>query len=329
MRPFEYVRAASVHEALQAHAASSDAAFLAGGTTLVDLMKEGVAAPATLVDISRISGLDGIEATDGRLRVGALVRNSALPRHPEVVRAAPMLAQAAAAGASPQLRNMATVGGNLLQRTRCSYFRNPGFACNKRAPGAGCAATGGHDRGHAVLGANEHCIATHPSDMAVALVALGGAVRALRPGGERAIEIEAFFREPGATPWLETELQPGELITGIDVALPGAARRSVYVKVRDRTSYEFALASAAIGLEQEGARILGARVALGGIATRPWRCEAAERALVGRDAGPTAFGEAAEAALAGATPGRENGFKVELARRTLVRALTLAGRLPG
>ncbi|MBV8616849.1 MAG: FAD binding domain-containing protein, partial [Acetobacteraceae bacterium] len=197
MRPFEYVRAASVDEALRARAASPAAAFLAGGTTLVDLMKEGVAAPATLIDLNRVPGLDRIEVADGRLRVGALVRNSALARHPEVVQAAPVLARAVAAGASPQLRNMATVGGNLLQRTRCPYFRNPGFACNKRTPGAGCAAAGGHDRGHAVLGASEHCTATHPSDMAVALVALGGTVRALGPGGERAIEIGAFFLEPG------------------------------------------------------------------------------------------------------------------------------------
>jgi len=328
MMPFEYARAKSVDSALELASQNPRAAFLAGGTTLIDLMKEGVERPTVLIDIRRLATLDYIDVEPRQIRLGALAKNSDIAAHPELRAAAPMLSQAIEAGASPQLRNMATIGGNLLQRTRCAYFRNRDFACNKRKPGSGCAAMNGYDRAHAVLGTSDSCIATHPSDLAVAVVALGGQALVAAAADEHAIAFDHFFRSPDETPWIETNLGHGMLIVGVVIDLPAAARRSVYIKVRDRASYEFALSSAAVGLHQHGKRVLDARIALGGVATRPWRCKAAEAAIIGQDAGLRTFREAAEIALAGATSGRENAFKIELAKRTLIRALIQASELP-
>ncbi|MBV8918052.1 FAD binding domain-containing protein [Bradyrhizobium sp.] len=327
MTPFDYVRAGSMREAVELRSRSPNAAFLAGGTTLTDLMKGGVEKPSLLVDIRRVPDLDYINVSSGKASLGALTKNSDLATDPALMKAAPMLTQAIAAGASPQIRNMATLGGNLLQRTRCPYFRNQAFACNKRSPGSGCAALTGYDRGHAVLEGSSQCVATHPSDLAVALVALGGEIQAEHISGQRNIPLSEFFRPPGETPWIETSLQRGALIVFVETDLPPEARRSVYLKVRDRASYEFALASAAVGLHQDGSRIIGARIALGGIATRPLRFATAEASLIGRTADEAAFRDAAAIALGEARPGRENGFKVELAKRTLVKALKLASEL--
>ena len=322
MRPFSYVRAESVARAVAA-ASPTGAQFVAGGTTLVDLMRLEVMRPPVLVDITGLP-LAGITEQGDGVRIGAMARNSDVADHPLVQRRFPALAQALRSGASPQVRNMATVGGNLLQRTRCPYFRDLATPCNKREPGAGCSAIGGYTRSHAVLGTSDDCIATHPSDMAVALVALDAVVHVRSVTGARTIAAADFHTAPGSRPDIETVLRPGELITHVE--LPGSpmAARSRYVKVRDRASFAFALASAAVAVELDGRAIAGARVALGGVATRPWRSREAERALVGQPAGIEAFRRAADAAMAGAQPQRDNRFKVELARRTLVRALTLA-----
>jgi xanthine dehydrogenase YagS FAD-binding subunit len=320
MRPIRYLAAADPKTALSA-LASKDAAPIAGGTGLVDLMKLHVQNPALLVDINRLPWA-GVEPRAGGLRIGALALNTDVAHHPFVRSHYPVLAEALLAGASVQLRNMATVGGNLMQRTRCPYFRDTAVtACNKRQPGSGCAAMDGYHRTHAILGTSSHCIATHPSDMAVALVALEATVVLRSAKGERTVPLTEFHLLPGEHPERETVLWPGELVSAVDLpALPFAAR-SHYLKVRDRASYAFALVSAAVALDLEGGTVRAARVALGGVGTKPWRSREAEAALVGKTAGEVTFKAAAQAALAGAKPRTENAFKVELARRTLVRAL--------
>ena len=322
MHPFSFTTAESADAALRLAADDPRARYLAGGTTLVDLMKLDVEQPTQLIDITTLPLAEVTTLPNGALRIGAMVRNSDLAHNDEVRRRYPMLSQALLAGASGQLRNMATTGGNLLQRTRCPYFRDTAMPCNKREPGSGCSALHGENRGHAVLGTSESCIATHPSDMAVALVALDAVVHTTGPRGERAIPIAELHRMPGDHPEIETTLAPGELITAVEIpALPFAAR-SLYVKVRDRASYAFALASAAVAIDVEGGTVHEARVALGGVGTVPWRSRAAEDAMRGRPATIATYRAAAEAALVGAVPRKDNAFKIELARRTLVRALT-------
>jgi xanthine dehydrogenase YagS FAD-binding subunit len=328
MMPFTYVRAEDTRDALQ-RGRDDNAVFVAGGTTLIDLMKLHVMTPASLVDINGLP-LDTIEhLPDGSVRIGAMVRNSDLAHDPTVATRFPVLSQALLSGASPQLRNMATTGGNLMQRTRCYYFRDAAYACNKRQPGAGCAAIDGYNRIHAVLGGSDQCIATHPSDMAVALVALDAVVHIQGRDGERTVPAGEFHLLPGQTPHLETVVQPGELITYVTVPNSSFATHSAYVKLRDRASYEFALASAAAALALEGNRIRAVRVALGGIATKPWRSPEAERVLNGATADENTLQAAAEAAMQGATPHRHNGFKIELAKRAIVRALKNAIQAAG
>jgi xanthine dehydrogenase YagS FAD-binding subunit len=327
MRPFDYSAATDVAEATQLVALSPRTRFIAGGTTLVDLMKLEVETPSRLVDINRLGArhayMNEVAALpDGGLRIGALVRNSDLAWSTVVKERYPMLSEALLAGASGQIRNMASVGGNLMQRTRCYYFRDTAMPCNKREPGSGCSAIEGHNRIHAVLGTSDQCIATSPGDMPVALVALDATVRVTGPQGERTIPLVDFHVLPDAHPERETVLRQGEMITAVDVPALPWARRSHYRKVRDRASYAFALASAAVALDLDGTRIRNARVALGGVGTKPWRSPDAERALVGQPATPATFRAAAEAAMRGAKPYRENGFKIELAKRTLVRSLT-------
>ncbi|MER2267098.1 FAD binding domain-containing protein [Methylobacterium oxalidis] len=327
MNRFDYIRAGSVAEAVAAGAAPG-AAYLAAGTNLLDLMKGGLATPATLVDVTRIPGLSAIEfLPDGSTRIGALVRNSDLAHDPGFAARYPAVAEALLAGASAQLRNAATTAGNLMQRTRCPYFYDPASACNKREAGAGCAAVGGATRLHAVLGFSESCIAVHPSDLCVPLAALGAEVEIEGPAGSRTVSLTAFHSLPGDAPERDTVLEPGELI--VAVRLPpeaaGFAAHARYLKVRERTSYAFALVSAAAMLRLDGGRIAEARLALGGLALKPWRAEAAERLLAGRAPDAAAFREAAEAALEGARPsGEATAFKIELARRIAVRALERA-----
>lgn len=326
MNRFDYVRPATIPEAVAAGALHG-AAYLAAGTNLVDLMKGGVMRPGRLVDITRLPGLDRIEALpDGGVRIGMLVRNADLAYDADFARRFPAVAEALLSGASAQLRNVATLGGNLLQRTRCAYFYDTASACNKRDPGAGCDALGGETRLHAILGWSEHCIVTHPSDLCVPLAALGAVVEVEGAHGRRDIPMEDFHRLPGTTPERETELQPGELVTA--VCLPadaaGFAGHARYLKVRERTSYAFAVVSAAAALRMDGGAIAEARIALGGVALKPWRARAAEAALAGATPDAAAFRRAAEAALADAKPSGDNAFKIELARRIVVRALTLA-----
>jgi xanthine dehydrogenase YagS FAD-binding subunit len=335
MKPFSYAAATDLREAGGRVAGNPRARFLAGGTTLVDLLKLEVEVLDAVVDINALP-LAGIEPLPGGgVRIGALVSNADLANDALIRRRYPALSEALLSGASPQLRNMATTGGNLMQRTRCTYFRDPASACNQRQPGAGCAALAGYHRSHAVLGTSDRCIATHPSDMAVALAAFDAVVRTRRPdGAERAIALADFHVAYGEDPARQCVLEHGELIVGVELPPVPWFARSHYLKVRDRASYEFALASAAVALDLvdagagETTRIRAARVALGGIATRPWRSPEAERALTGGGAGDAAFHAAAEAALAAARPRRDNAFKVELAKRVLVRALqTAAGRM--
>jgi xanthine dehydrogenase YagS FAD-binding subunit len=323
MRAFDYVSVTRVDDAVAA--LGKGTRCLAGGTNLVDLMKGGVEEPQRIVDINRLP-LGAIEPLqDGGLRVGALVRNSDLANDLRVRREYPLLAMALLAGATPQLRNMASVGGNLLQRTRCYYFADTAFpACNKRVPGSGCGARSGHHRIHAILGASEACIAVHPSDMCVALVALESTVVAQSRRGERRIPMATFHRLPGDTPWLETDLADDELITAIELPPPRFRRHVQYLKLRDRASYAFALVSAAVALDVNDDRIEAARIALGGVAHKPWRAAEAERALVGRAADAAAFDEAGRLALVGAVPLRDNAFKVDLGQRAVSRALALA-----
>ncbi len=324
MEPFQYLNATDEAGAL---AAGGQARYLAGGTTLVDLMKLHVERPRAIVDITEVPLTTIDEHPNGSVRVGALVRNSDMARHPLIRDRYPLLAQAILAGASPQVRNMATTAGNLLQRTRCYYFRDTALPCNKREPGSGCGAIDGYNRIHAVLGGSDHCIATHPSDMCVALAALDARVHVRGPRGDRTIAFEHFHLLPGDHPEREHAIDPAELIVAVEIPPLGFASRSTYLKVRDRASYAFALASAAVALDVRNGTIQDARVALGGVATRPWRSHEAERALAGQPSAKAAYHAAADAAMAGAVARRDNAFKIELAKRVLVRALTRAGAL--
>ena len=328
MQPFAYTRAETAAEAVRAVAAGGPGTrFLAGGTTLLDLMKLRVETPSRIVDITRIAALDFIDTSGDELVFGALARMSDVASHAGIVASYPALSESLWRAASQQLRNMATLGGNLLQRTRCAYFRGgEPFACNKRRPGSGCAALGGIDRGHALLGGSEDCIAVYPGDLAIALVALDASIDVLGPEGERSLPVEALHRAPGASPHIETTLAPGELILRIRVPKTPLGRASTYHKIRDRESYAFALASAAVALEMEGETVRDARIAIGGLATRPWRARAAERTLVGRALTARAAREAGDAALAGARPGHGNGFRIELGARTVADALMIARR---
>lgn len=326
MNRFEYVRPATIPEAIAA-AATPDAAYLAGGTNLVDLMKANVVRPRRLVDITRLPGLGRIELiSDGSARIGGLVRNADLAHDQQFNHRYPMVAEALLSGASGQLRNAATVGGNLLQRTRCAYFYDTASACNKREPGAGCDARGGDTRLHAVLGWSADCIATHPSDFCVPLVALDTVVEMEGTGGRRELPIETFHRLPGNAPERETELAPEELIVAIRLPPEASAfaAHSRYLKVRERTSFAFAVVSTAAALRMEAGVIGEARIAIGGVAAKPWRCRAAEQTLAGARPDAAAFRRAAEEALADAKPSGDNAFKIELARRTIARALALA-----
>ncbi|HZF08532.1 MAG TPA: xanthine dehydrogenase family protein subunit M [Thermoanaerobaculia bacterium] len=326
MNPFSYTHASRPEEAIAAVAKNPHAKFLAGGTTLVDLLRLDVETPKALVDINALP-LTRIEPLpDGGVRIGAMVKNSDLANDPTIRRRYPALSEALLSGASPQLRNMATVGGNLLQRTRCYYFRDTSYtACNQRTPGSGCAALEGYNRIHAVLGTSEKCIATHPGDMPVALVALDAAVRTRRANGaERTIPLTDFHVGYGNDPAKESVLEHGELITAVELPATPWFARSHYLKVRDRASYEFALASAAVALDMSGGRggtIRAARVALGGVGTKPWRSPEAEQALLGKKADESTFRAAAQAALQSARPQKHNAFKIELAKRTLTRTL--------
>ncbi len=329
MIDFAISRATSPAQASQQAAASNTAQqgaeirFVAGGTTLIDLMKLDVETPRRVIDINRLELTQTERRPDGSLRIGAMVRNSDLAHEPNVVRDYPVLSEALLSGATGQLRNMASTGGNLLQRTRCMYFRDLTYTeCNKRTPGSGCAALDGPNRIHAILGTSPHCIATHPSDMAVAMMALEARVHILGTQGERDVAIGDFYLLPGNTPHLENVLKPGDLITYVTLPPPISGARSHYLKLRDRASYEFALASAAVIVQVENGRIRKARIAFGGIGTRPWRSPEAEHALEGKTAHEAAFRAAADAALRDAKPQRDNAFKVELAKRCLIRALT-------
>jgi xanthine dehydrogenase YagS FAD-binding subunit len=327
MRPFSYTRATDATAAARTVAANPQAKFLAGGTNLLDLMKEDVERPTELVDLTRLRLAD-IRETTGGLSIGALATNSATANHPLVRREYPLLSQAILAGASGQLRNMATNGGNLLQRTRCQYFYDTAMPCNKREPGTGCGAREGLNRIHAILGWSEQCVATYPGDMANALYALDAVVRVRdSQGRERAIPIEEFHRLPGDTPERDTNLQHGELIEAIDLPKSNFAANSYYLKVRDRASYAFALVAVAVALELNASTIRQARVVLGGVAHKPWRSRAAEAALTGRSASAESFERAAAAALTEARPLAHNAYKVELGKRAIVRALMRASKL--
>jgi xanthine dehydrogenase YagS FAD-binding subunit len=322
MESFSFTRAANIPQAVASTAGpGSHARFVAGGTNLIDMMKLNVEKPTTVVDINGLA-LDKIEPTpDGGLFLGALARNSDVAQHPTVKAHYAVLSEALLSGASPQLRNMATTGGNLLQRTRCVYFRDTAHACNKREPGTGCSALEGHNRMLAILGTSPHCIATNPSDQNVALTALEATVQIQGLKGKRSVPIHDFYKLPGTTPHIETVLEHGDLITGVTLPKPAPGAKSYYLKLRDRAAYEFALSSAAVVLTVSGGKIAQARIALGGVGTRPWRSLEAEKALVGHAPATALFRQAAEAALAGAKPQTENGFKVELAKRCLTRAL--------
>jgi xanthine dehydrogenase YagS FAD-binding subunit len=330
MRPLTYTRATDVDDALALVAGSPASAFLAGGTTEVDLIRAGISPSEHLVDINDLPLADVADGADGGLRIGALARMSDVARTPGVVQRYPAISRALLLSASEQLRNMASLGGNLRQRTRCPYLRDGISPCNKRDPGSGCAALDGFNRGHAVLGTSEHCIATHPSDVAVALVAFDAVVRTLRPDGARSLPIDDFFLLPGDTPQLEHPIEHGELLVAIDV--PGApiARRSVYLKVRDRQSYEFALVSVAAAIAVQDGVVADVRLALGGVGTKPWRARRAEAQLVGGPADEASFRRAAATELEDAVVREHNAFKVQLAQRAVVRALTqsLEGRQP-
>jgi xanthine dehydrogenase YagS FAD-binding subunit len=330
MNEFHFNRATTLAQAVQAGSKSSTAQlgatvrFVAGGTNLIDLMKLQVEHPEQVVDINSLP-LNKVErVSGGGLRIGALVRNSDLAHDPNVVRDYAVLSQALLSGASPQLRNMATTGGNLLQRTRCVYFRDLAHECNKRNPGSGCAAMEGHNRMLAILGTSDSCIATNPSDMNVALTALDATVQIQGVKGQRTVPISEFFLLPGSTPNRETVLEPGDLITSVTLPAPSPGTRSVYLKLRDREAYEFALASAAVVANVDGGTLRRVRVALGGVGTKPWRSAEAEQGLEGKPVGSATFRAAAEVALHDAKPRSGNAFKVELSKRCLVRALTLA-----
>jgi xanthine dehydrogenase YagS FAD-binding subunit len=330
MRIFEFVRppdpAAAIAAAAQSKTAQqgADVRFMGGGTTLIDLMKLNVETPARVLDINRLP-LDKIESMpDGGLKIGGTTRNSDLAYHPTVQRDYSVLSQALLQGASAQIRNMATVAGDLLQRTRCVYFRDTAMPCNKREPGSGCPAITGHNRALAILGTSEHCIATNPSDMCIAMAALEATVHIQGPKGSRAVTFGDFHLLPGSTPHRETVLEPGDLITHVTLPPPISGSKHLYLKLRDRASYEFALASAAVVLTVGGGNIRRARIALGGVGTKPWRSPEAEAALTGKPANDATFRQAADAALRSAKAQSENGFKIELAKRCLTHALRTA-----
>lgn len=324
MFPFSFSKATDERSAFAA--ASSGARYIAGGTTLVDLMRETVERPAAVVDINGLP-YRSIDLQSSKLRIGSLVRMSDLAANLDVRREFPVIAQALESSASAQLRNMASIGGNLMQRPRCLYFRDVTASCNRRTPGSGCAAANGLNRGHAILGTSEQCVAAHPSDLAVALVALDAVVITRDSRGERQIPIAQFFRLPGSTPDREHDLRPGELIVAVDVPTGPEMRRSGYLKVRDRASFEFALTSAAVALHIDAGVIRTARVAVGGVATVPWRLPAVERALHGQAPNPRLWSAAAARAADGAKPLSQNGFKVDLLKRTVERQLaTVAGQ---
>jgi xanthine dehydrogenase YagS FAD-binding subunit len=337
MRPFHHLAVDSAAAAVQAATAAqgqsalqSPIQFLAGGTTLIDLMKLDVMRPATVVDINALerTPLGRIEADDGSLRLGALVRMADAAEHPAIRRDYPVIAQSLKFAASQQLRNMASLGGNVLQRTRCTYFRDVTYAaCNKRDPGSGCAALDGFNRPHAVLGVSENCIATYPGDFAQALIALEASVEIESPRGRRTIPFAALHRKPGDSPQLETNLGPGDIIASFIVPAGAWTRRSLYLKVRDRSSYEFALASAAVALELDGETVRDVRIALGGVATVPWRAAEAEAVLRGQALTAETLAAAADAAFAGARIREHNAFKVALGKRTLIRALNEAAAM--
>jgi xanthine dehydrogenase YagS FAD-binding subunit len=325
MNPFTYSRASDADQAVAALSGKPHGKFLGGGTNLIDLMKMGVETPDALIDINRLPLAQIEELPGGKgVRIGAMMRNSDLAGHDLIKSRYPVLSEALLSGASPQLRNMATVGGNLLQRTRCYYFYDPAFpACNKRKPGSGCGAIEGFNRIHAILGQSDHCIATHPSDMCVALAALDAIVRVRGPNGEREIPMSDFHRLPGDTPERDTNLKPDELIIAVDLPATPFATRSRYLKVRDRASYAFALVSVAAALDLDSNKtVKAARVALGGVAHKPWRAEKVEKELAEKKADEKTFRAAAEAELAAAKGYKHNSFKIELAKRAIVRALS-------
>lgn len=324
MVPFSFEKVRTEQDAIAAAVAGGR--YIAGGTTLIDLMREEVERPERLIDINALP-MGGIRVEGSDLVIGALARMAEVAAHPDTLRLQPLIAETLIEGASPQLRNMASIGGNLMQRVRCPYFRMLDAACNKRDPGSGCSAIDGINGGHAILGTSDQCVATHPSDLAVALVALDATMRVRGPQGERSFPVEELYRLPGDTPHLEHTLLPGELI--VEVRVPGGphARRARYLKVRDRASYEFALVSAAAALHIEGGVIRQARLAAGGVGTRPWRMRASEEALIGKAPDRQAFEAAARLALEGARPLSGNHYKVELLPRTMVRALEMAGEI--
>jgi len=321
MEAFQFNQAKTVNSALEAVRSQTQTKFVAGGTTLIDLMKLNVETPKKVVDINSLPLTQIESSADGGLKIGALVRNSDLAHDETIQKRYTVLFEALLSGASPQLRNMATTGGNLLQRTRCYYFRDTSYACNKREPGSGCPAIDGFNRIHAILGTSEHCIATHPSDMAVAMMALEAAVHIQGANGERTVPLNDFYLLPGTTPNRENVLAPGDLITYVTLPSLSNGTRSHYLKLRDRASYEFALSSAAVVVSLSGNRIERVRIALGGVGTKPWRSMEAEQALEGREANEGNFRAAADAALQDAKPRHDNAFKVELAKRCLTRTL--------
>jgi xanthine dehydrogenase YagS FAD-binding subunit len=323
MNRFNYDRATGVADAVLS-GAGEGTKFLAGGTNLIDLMKENVERPVRLVDINRLPLHKIEDRDDGGLRLGALATNADTAYDERVVARYPLLSSAILAGASPQLRNAATNGGNLNQRTRCYYFYDTAAPCNKRTPGSGCSAIGGVNRIHAILGTSEQCIATHPSDMCVALAALDATVRVTGPGGERNIRFVDYHRLPGDSPQQDNSLNPGELVTAIDLPVEGFSAHYSYLKLRDRLSYAFALVSVAVALKMEGGNIIEARIAVGGVASKPWRVPVAESLLKGRPPSQEAFGAAADTLLAGAVGQGKNDFKIPLARKAIIRALQQA-----
>jgi len=323
---FQYARANDVADAVRMIVTDPTAKFIAGGTNLIDLMKEDVERPSRLIDISRLPLKTVEETAGGGLRIGALVPNSDLAYHPLIEQNYPLLSSAILAGASQQLRNMASTGGNLLQRTRCAYFYDTATPCNKRKPGTGCSAIGGVNRGHAILGASDSCIATHPSDMCVALAALDARVHMTGPEGSRTVAFDDFHRLPGNTPEIDTNLHPNEIITAIELPAKGFAANYSYLKIRDRLSYAFALVSIAAALELEGGTIKEARLAVGGIAHKPWRDTSAEAALRGQAANQASFARAADLLLRDARGYGHNAFKIDLARRGIVRTLAQAAQ---
>lgn len=324
MQPFQYERPGSLHEAARA-LAGDGATLLAGGTTLVDLMRLGIAAPSRLIDLSGIEELRVLSTSGPTLRFGALVPMADAAEDAVLLRDYPALCQSLQQGASQQIRNMATLGGNLLQRTRCGYFRDGVSLCNKRRPGSGCAALAGHNRDHAVFGGSAHCVAVYPSDWVTALVAFDAEIELYSLEGRRRLPVDTFFREPADSPHIETGIRPGEIITAIHVPATAAGVRSTYLKLRDRQSYAFALVSAAVALRLEDGLVAEARIALGGVATRPWRCRDAERELVGRPLSPATAARAGEAAFGGARALADNGVKLRLGPQVVAQAIRIAG----